>query len=113
MSIVDNIKHIAELNNLSLKKLEEMASLGNGTIRRWDVNSPSIDKLLKIANLLDCDLNTLVYGKDLPLKEKKYDEFIFLIDSLPLDKQNELKGYIKRMLEESVAAGSDKKAVGK
>lgn len=62
MSITDRIESIAKKNGSNLKQLEQQCGLGNGTIRRWDKQSPRLDKLSKVASYLNVSLDYLVYG---------------------------------------------------
>ena len=112
MSLLDRIKLLAKQNDTNLKKLEVSAGFGNGTIRRWDNSPPSADKLLKIANLLNSSMDYLMTGQ----KNKSQNisdedaEWLSLIHQLPLEAQyefrGEIKGYLKCLGKESVAADS-------
>ena len=63
MSIVDRIEEVAKKKGLTFKKLEREAGLGNGTIRRWEIQSPRLDKLVPVAEYLHVPLDYLVYGR--------------------------------------------------
>lgn len=62
MTMLHRIKVLCEKKGQTLASLERAASLGQGTIRRWDNNYPSVDKLLKVANLLDVKVDYLLTG---------------------------------------------------
>ena len=62
MSLLNRIKELCEKNAYTLASLERDAGLGQGTIRRWDKNIPSADKLLSIANLLHTSMDYLLTG---------------------------------------------------
>lgn len=62
MTLVDRISQIAKDKGLTFKSLEREAVLGNGTIKRWEVQSPRLDGLIKVANYLQVSLDTLVFG---------------------------------------------------
>ena len=64
MSLVNRITQIATSNDLTLAKIERIAGFGNGTIRRWDISSPSADKLFSVANILNTNIEYLLTGKD-------------------------------------------------
>lgn len=64
MSLVNRITQIASSNDLTLAKIERIAGFGNGTIRRWDISSPSADKLFSVANILNTNIEYLLTGKD-------------------------------------------------
>lgn len=60
MSLVDRIAAIAKERRLTFKALERECGLGNGTIKRWEKQSPRLDGLLKVANYLQVPLDVLV-----------------------------------------------------
>ena len=64
MSIVDQIGEIIQKQGLTFKSVERACGLGNGTIKRWEYQSPRLDGLLKVSNYLHVALDTLVNGKD-------------------------------------------------
>lgn len=61
MTLVDRISQIAKEKGLTFKALEREVGLGNGTIKRWEVQSPRLDGLIKVAEYLQVSLDTLVY----------------------------------------------------
>ena len=65
MSIVDRLQIIAKERGTTFKQLERDVGLGNGTIRRWEEQSPRLDKLTKVANYLHVSLDFLVYGRSI------------------------------------------------
>lgn len=62
MSLVDRIKLAAGENGLTLAAIEKKLGFGNSTIRKWDKNSPSLDKVTATANLLDVSVSWLATG---------------------------------------------------
>lgn len=60
-SIVETIK---SLWGKSLQSLEKELNFGNGTIARWDKNSPSADKLILVASKLNVTVDYILYGND-------------------------------------------------
>lgn len=63
MSIVERLQAIVREKNTTFKQLEREAGLGNGTIRRWEGQSPRLDKLVRVADYLHVSLDYLVYGR--------------------------------------------------
>lgn len=57
LEIVDRIKELCKNKNISIKKLEKKLSFGNGSIYNWDKNSPSIGKILKVANYFSVSID--------------------------------------------------------
>lgn len=61
---VSLVKKIQDLcrnkNNISVSKLEKELGFGNGSICRWDVNSPSVNKVLKVAQYFGVSVDFLL-----------------------------------------------------
>lgn len=51
--ITETIKTLCSYHRISIAELEKKLKFGNGTIRRWDKNMPSIDKITKVAQYFD------------------------------------------------------------
>lgn len=65
MSIVDNIRLISKEKGISsITILEKTVGLGNGTIAKWNKQSPSCSKLKLVADYLECSIDVLVTGKN-------------------------------------------------
>lgn len=56
----DAIKEICKERNISVSSLERKAGVGNGTITKWNENSPSLDNLQKVADALGIKVTTLI-----------------------------------------------------
>lgn len=50
MTLLTRIKMLCVQNNTTISKLEKTLEFGNGTISRWDVATPSGDRLAKVAD---------------------------------------------------------------
>lgn len=64
MSLVENIRSLCKCDNTSVPKLEKEMGFGNGAIYNWDKNSPSIDKLQKVANHFNVSVDELLGRTD-------------------------------------------------
>ncbi len=60
MNIYSNIKEIADHKGLSIRKIELMAGVSNGSIRKWNTVSPSVDNLVKVSTALKVNINRLI-----------------------------------------------------
>ena len=61
--IYDNVKELADNNNLTIRQVELKAELGNGTIARWKKSKPSVVTLLKVAKVFNVPLEDLLDKK--------------------------------------------------
>ncbi len=94
MSIVQRIQELSSLKNTTLVGLERTLGLGRGTIRNWDKNSPSIDKLQKVAEYFDTSIDSIVYNTE-QQKHSQLDEIIIKLNSLPPEKREAIFNLIK------------------
>lgn len=60
--LVDRLEGIAKEEGLTFNRIERELGLGNGTIKRWNDQSPRLDKLTAVAQFLDVSLDYLVFG---------------------------------------------------
>lgn len=58
--IYDKIKEIASEKGISIYRIEKDLDLGNGTISKWNISSPSATTLNSIANYLNVRLEQLL-----------------------------------------------------
>ena len=118
MTISERIRTEAIKQNTTLAALERAAGLGNGTIRRWDTNSPSVDKLAKIADLLSLSLDYLFYGcspSDFPTSNSE-NQLLYAFNELSIDDQDEVMDIIEMKLARARAragAGSETADIAK
>lgn len=75
--MVKSIRDLCKKNNISISKLQDDLGFGTGLISRWSKNSPSIDKIIDIANYFHVSLDEVV-GRKYYTK----DEFILSIIAL-------------------------------
>lgn len=58
--MVTEIKRLCKINNISIKALEEKLHFGNGSIRRWDECSPSVDKVFALSQFFGVPIERLL-----------------------------------------------------
>ena len=63
MQIVERVKYAASQRGYTIAALEQKLGFGNHTIYKWNKNSPSVEKVLAVANFLDISLTWLVTGE--------------------------------------------------
>ena len=62
MGICENIQFLSKRAGLPISHLEKELSFANGSIRRWNESSPSIDKVQKVADYLKVSTEYLLLG---------------------------------------------------
>lgn len=58
--LYDRIRSICEMRGISVAAVERKANLANGTIGRWNESSPRVNNLKQVAEILECDLESLI-----------------------------------------------------
>lgn len=61
--IYTNIKREAGKKNMSIRHIEQTAGLSNGSVAKWNVVSPSVENLKKVADLLGVKIEKLLIDK--------------------------------------------------
>ena len=99
----------------SQKELAQAIGVAPSTLSNWLLKNRDIppDKLIPICEYLGISVNTLLTGNEEPITEETAPPgvdplLIRLISRLNRDQQIELRGYVKRMLDEPVAAVEEK-----
>ncbi|RGL38977.1 helix-turn-helix domain-containing protein [Paenibacillus polymyxa] len=72
MSIVENIKRMCKEKGTTIPKLGIELGFGNGAIYNWDKNSPSIDKVQKVADYFKESVDVVLYGFELTRFEELF-----------------------------------------
>lgn len=58
--IYDKVKQLAEAKGLTIRELEQQAGFGNGTVGKWRDSTPSITRVLKVAEVLGISVSELL-----------------------------------------------------
>ena len=64
MSIVDRIRQLSKDKGLSLTVLEQNLGFGNGSIGKWNKQSPSCARISLVADYLGTSVDYLISGKE-------------------------------------------------
>lgn len=59
--LVDNIRSLCKEKGISLLKLETDCGFSNGTINKWDVNVPSVHKVMTVAKYFSVTVDDLLH----------------------------------------------------
>ena len=66
--MVGRIKDLCASHGITLNKLEKELSLSKSSVARWDQNSPSIDKVQKVADYFSVSIDFL-NGREKTMRE--------------------------------------------
>jgi transcriptional regulator with XRE-family HTH domain len=111
-----NIQSLCGKHGISVPLLEKELGFGKGSVYKWDKNSPSIDKLQKVAEYFNVSIDSLISGEinlsiDLSSQSKEtqleiakiimtepsIEEVIKKLNSLPPEKREVILNLIKTM----------------
>lgn len=67
--VLDKIRVLCDERKISIAKLEKETGIGNGTISRWDISSPTVTNLKKVANYFEIAMGELLDETKLPMME--------------------------------------------
>lgn len=82
--MVKSIRTLCKKNNISVSQLENDLNFGAGLVSRWTKSSPSLDKIVDIANYFKVSLDEVV-GRDINIKSKTTENFIDKLYSMTTD----------------------------
>jgi transcriptional regulator with XRE-family HTH domain len=87
MALVGRIKELCTLKSIKIEELGKEIGIGEKSIYRWDKNSPSTDKLEKVADYFDVSIDYLlerrIYLED---ASKEPDEPYIMLSKKARDK---------------------------
>lgn len=100
MGIVERIRISASEKGLTVAKVEKLLKFGNSTIRKWDKNSPSLDKVIAAANLLEKPLGWLATG-EYDRSEDTYSDFLIQYEKLSDTDKRKIEYFMEISLSDS------------
>ncbi|WP_165000313.1 helix-turn-helix domain-containing protein [Anaerophilus nitritogenes] len=72
--IVESIKKLCNRQGITLTHLEKKLGFGRGSISKWDKNTPSINRVKKVAEYFNVSLDYLLSMEDYSQFEKALDK---------------------------------------
>lgn len=58
--IFDNVSRKASEKGISINSLEKQAGIAIGSVYKWNVVSPTVRNLSRVAEVLDCSVDELI-----------------------------------------------------
>lgn len=114
--LIERILELMGKNKITAKKLTTDLELSNSSITDWKKGKgkPSTEAVIKIANYFNVSTDYLLLGKEATTSlTPDQKDWIELISKLPIEKRcefkGEIKGYLRYLEGESVAANTPKR----
>ena len=106
--MVERIKALCKEKGTNLYRLEMALGLANGTIKRWNTNTPSADRLAAVASYLCVSMEYLLNGKEKqpPSFGELSEDEVTLIEAfrtLPPDERKRVLGLLQLAAERGPA----------
>ena len=85
MGIISRIKEVARNKGLTISDVEKACNLGENSIYKWDRSSPSLDKVMRVANKIDASIDYLATGENpsinaLSERDKELLKWLHMLD---------------------------------
>jgi transcriptional regulator len=115
MSLLANIKDLVAEKSMTIAELERHLDFSHGSIAKWDKQSPSSERLQKVADYFDVSTDYLLGRSDIPKWASNEDVIVFdqalkrnsvimSYNGIELSEEDklQLEGMIKAMLWEKI-----------
>lgn len=115
MSLLANIKDLVAEKSMTIAELERHLDFSHGGIAKWDKQSPSSERLQKVADYFDVSTDYLLGRSDIPKWATNEDVIVFdqalkrnsvimSYNGIELSEEDklQLEGMIKAMLWEKI-----------
>ncbi len=100
--MVETIKRLCKEQRTSIAAIEKICKLGNGSIRKWDQASPSLDRVTAVANALGVSVAYLTGEEEKSPATQKgsgedevTDQLLSFLRSATPEEQQEIANYIE------------------
>lgn len=109
MTFYEQLIKLCEKSGTKPTSLIESLGMSKGTMSNWKKGgTPNADAVVRFAEHFNVSTDYLLLGKESPSISKEDSEWLSLIHQLPRDAQlefkGEIKGYLKCLHKQSVAA---------
>lgn len=108
MNLRDKIKELANQKKVSVAELERTLGFGNGSISKWNKQSPSTEKLKKVADYFNVSTDYLL-GRTKKQTESRQQTISEAIDTAMANDGKELDQHDKDVIKSLIEAYLDNK----
>ncbi len=103
--LVERIERKLKERNITFGRLEHECGLGNGTIKRWNTQSPRLNRLVRVAEYLQVSLDYLTFGEKAassevpewmrPVLTERESEGLSMFRGLPPEEQEDFYAFLQ------------------
>lgn len=97
-TLLERIKEASQNKGITIKYLEQQLGFSNGTIGKWEKSSPTVDRLVAVADFLQVSLLWLLNRNEDSLKD---NNIIAKYELLPESDKKRIANYIEISLTDS------------
>lgn len=108
MNLRDKTKELANQKKVSVAKLERALVFGNGSISKWNKQSPSTEKLKKVADYFNVSTDYLLSRTD-KQTESRQQTISEALDTAMANDNKKLDQYDKNIIKSLIKAYLDNK----
>ncbi len=111
VNLYEKIKELAARKNISIRQLEEKLGFANATLRRWDQNKPSVDKIQAVAKFFNVSVDYLLGNESTSsVPDLTIDQILDSVENYSGGELNESDREMLRIIIEAKKAAMDKEA---
>lgn len=111
VNLYEKIKELATQKKISIRQLEEKLGFANATLRRWDKNKPSVDKIQAVAKFFNVSVDYLLGNEeksDTP--DLTIEQILDSVENYSGGELNESDREMLRIIIEAKKAAMDKES---
>ncbi len=111
VNLYEKIKELATQKNISIRQLEEKLGFANATLRRWDKNKPSVDKIQAVAKFFNVSVDYLLGNEEKSaVPDLTIDQILDSVENYSGGELNESDREMLRIIIEAKKAAMDKES---
>lgn len=100
----EQLKKICQEHNTTVYAVEKATGASKGSFIKWRTSSPSVDKIIEIADYFGVPMDYLI-GRDILFKDQGYLEISKIYENAPSDEAREILK--SKFIEAAKALGID------
>ena len=94
MNYFDTVQKLAKERGYTAKRLEREAGFSEGAIYKWKTSTPTIEKIVAVARILDVSVDELLGIKKEPAESELDEQIVRLLADLPEEKLQRVRDFL-------------------